>query len=201
LGVKNSALKVLDAHPLPTLVVDAGARVVYANTSAKRRFGVREGLKLGEALHCADAEADECGNGPRCSACAFRRATLAALAGTPSMERGFVLRGEHPGDPEDLHLLAFTSPVERDGTTYAVVAFADVNEILGDPGIVKVCEGCGKVQDEEGAWHPLHLYLEDRLGLETAGGLCDVCHDGGLVQVPEQPRKTPVPRPGVKSGR
>ena len=29
-----------------------------------------------------------------------------------------------------------------------------------------VCAGCGRVEDEEGGWHPMHRYLEDRLGLK-----------------------------------
>lgn len=197
------ASSVLDAHPMPTVVVDATARVVFANVPAKRALGVREGVKLGEALACADAKDDACGLGPRCSGCAFRRVALRAVAGTPGVERGFILRAG-PGNPEDLHLLAFATPLERDGAPHAVLAFADLNALLGDPGIVKICEGCGKVQDEEGAWHALHLYLEDRLGLETAGGLCDDCHDGAgrTARAYPAPRPAPPrsggPRPGSR---
>lgn len=185
---------VLDAHPMPTVVVDATVRVVFANAPAKRLFGVREGVKLGEALACVDAKDDACGLGPRCTGCAFRRVAVQAVAGTPGVERGFILRAG-PGDPEDLHLLAFATPFERDGAPHAVLAFADVNALLGDPGIVKICEGCGKVQDEEGAWHALHLYLEDRLGLETAGGLCDDCHDGAGRATPAPTYRAPRPAP------
>jgi hypothetical protein len=43
---------------------------------------------------------------------------------------------------------------------------------------VRVCPGCGRVEDEEGQWHLLHRYLEDRVGLEAQDALCTTCARG-----------------------
>ena len=51
----------------------------------------------------------------------------------------------------------------------------DLDPILADPRVVRVCAGCGGVEDEEGEWLPLHRYLEDRLGLEAGEALCESC--------------------------
>lgn len=170
---------VLEAHPMQTLVVDSALRVVYANRAAQRLLGVRDGMKLGDALSCAEAGAPGgCGTGPRCEPCAFHRSVERALRGETARERGFILRNGAGGEPADLHLLAFAAPFDRDGAPHAILALADANAILADPGVVRVCEGCGRVRDEEGRWHPLHRYLEDRLGLELAGPLCETCAGG-----------------------
>jgi hypothetical protein len=168
-----------EAHPIPTLVVDARLEVVVANAAARRQFGATEGVPLGNALGCIDAKRSSggCGSAARCGGCAFRRAAERALAGERSRERGFVIRGDRKGDrPGDAHLIAAAVPVRHEGSPFAILSLSDVNAVLGDPAIVRICEGCGRVQDEDGAWHPLHRYLEDHLGIgETTGPLCDAC--------------------------
>ncbi len=169
---------ILEAHPVATLVVDGAFRIVHANGAARRMLGAREGVKLGDALSCVEARGpDGCGDGTRCASCTFHRSVGRALAGEAARDRGFVLRSEG-GTPADLHLLAVAAPFEHDGVPYVILALQDANELLADPGVIRVCEGCGRVQDEEGGWHPLHRYLEDRLGLEASGPLCDVCDAG-----------------------
>lgn len=166
---------VLDAHPAPTLVVGRDLVVVRANAAARRLLGAREGTRLGEALACVEARAPGgCAAGSRCGGCAFQRCVERALAGEAGRERGFVLRSGAGGAPADLHLIAACTPFDGAGARQAILALDDANAILADPGIVRVCEGCGRVQDEEGQWHVLHRYLADRLGIE-GGLLCDAC--------------------------
>ncbi len=168
----------LDAHPVPTVVADGGLRVVCANAAARRLLGAREGVLLGEALACVDSRAPGgCGSSLRCGSCAFRRAAERALQGETVRDRGFVLRGEGE-EHGDLHLLASAGPLEHGGATYAILALEDLNAMLGDRGLMRVCEGCGRMKDEEGGWHPLHRYLEDQLGIEAPGPLCPECEQG-----------------------
>lgn len=164
----------LDAHPLPTLIVDGELKVVAANRVARRTLGVRAGVPLGDALGCVDAKLPGgCGAGVRCADCAFRRTARRAISGETVRDRGFVMRGDAPDG--DFHLIARAGPLDHRGAGLAILALDDVNDMLRDPGILRVCEGCGRVKDEEGGWHPLHRYLEDRLGLESAGPLCEDC--------------------------
>jgi PAS domain-containing protein len=164
----------LECHPLPTVIVDADLRVVSANELARRVLGAHEGVPLGDSLGCVDARLPGgCGTGARCATCAFRRTAQRAIAGETVRDRGFVMRGDSPED--DFHLMARAGPFRRDGGRLAILALDDLNDLLRDPGILRVCEGCGRVKDEDGGWHPLHRFLADRLGIETAGPLCDDC--------------------------
>jgi PAS domain-containing protein len=171
------AAAVLEAHPVPTLVVDAAFRIAQVNAAARRLTGAREGASLTGLLSCTEPHPP--GAGERCPGCAIHRSVARALAGEAVRERGFVLRSGARGKPADLHLLAFAAPLEREGGAHAILAVADANALLADPRVVRVCEGCGRIEDEEGHWHPLHRYLEDRLGLEAEGPLCDACSEGG----------------------
>lgn len=170
------AAAALEVHPHPTLVLDGALRVVGASGLARSVLGARAGGLLGDALGCVEARLPGgCGSGPRCDACAFRRSALRAVGGETVRERGFVLRGDGPG--HDLHLIVRAGPLAHGGRL-AILAFDDADELLGDPDVVRICEGCGRVRDEEGGWHPLHRYLADRLGLEASGPLCEDCASG-----------------------
>jgi hypothetical protein len=159
------------------VIVDGRLMVVSANELARRLLGAGEGVPLGDALGCVDARLPEgCGGGQRCNECAFRRTAQRAIAGETVRDRGFVMKGDRPED--DYHLIARACPFESDGGRLAILALDDLNDILRDPGVLRICEGCGRVKDESG-WHPLHRFLADRLGVETAGPLCDDCSDGG----------------------
>jgi PAS domain-containing protein len=174
---QHLAAAALEALPVPTVVVDGDLRVVTANAIARRLLGAHAGVPLGDALGCVDAKLPgSCGSGQRCATCTFRRTAQRAIHGETVRDRGFVMKGDSPEN--DLHLIARAGPFEHDGRL-AILALDDINEILGDPGILRVCEGCGRVRDEEGGWHPLHRFLEDRLGVEASGPLCDDCASGG----------------------
>lgn len=164
----------LDALPVLALLLDRDLRIVHASAGARTLLGVEAGAGVGEALGCLEAKASVCGQGPRCGGCAVRRAAEAALAGERARTRGFLLRSGAGGEPADLHVLALAAPIERGGEPYAAIALLDVDEILVDQGVVHVCGGCGRVEDE-GQWHGLHRFLEDRLGLEVDGEPCAEC--------------------------
>lgn len=166
---------ILEALPCAVLLVDPAYRVRHANRAARTVLGREPGVSLGEALGCADPEKGGCGAGGRCAGCEFRGAVRSALGGEPARARGFLLRAGDGGEPADLHLLAIASPVALDGVTHAVLVLQDLDPIIGDPGVVRVCAGCGAVEDEEGEWLPLHRYLEDRVGLEASEALCVAC--------------------------
>jgi len=166
--------RILDALPVQTILVDADHRVVHANASARNLLGLEPGVTLGEALGCTDVREGACKQGPRCAGCAFRRASERALAVGEGRARGFVLRLDESGEPADLHLLVLASRVEHGGRPHAALVLEDLDRILVDEGVVHICAGCGRVEDD-GEWHDLHRYLEDRLGLEVSGEPCADC--------------------------
>jgi hypothetical protein len=165
---------ILEALPCATLLVDPGYRIRHANRAARTALG-GVGGSLAEALGCTDPEIGGCSPEGRCGGCEFRGAVRTALEGEPARARGFLLRAGGGTEPADLHLLAIASPFETGGVTHAILVLQDLEAILADPGVVRVCAGCGAVEDEEREWLPLHRYLEDRLGLEAGDGLCAAC--------------------------
>jgi hypothetical protein len=179
-GPSASPVAAIEAHPSATLVVDARLGIALANAAARRLLGARKGRKLADALPCVEGRSPGgCAPGSRCGGCAIHRCVVRALAGERARARGFVLRSGPRGEPADLHLVAAATPLGRAGARRAVLALDDANAILSDPALVAVCEGCGRVQDEEGGWHVLHRYLQDRLGIEIAGPLCERCEGRG----------------------
>jgi len=165
---------ILEALPVRTLLVDRELRVVHANAAARSLLGARPGAAMGVALGCVEGAALVCGQGARCAGCAVRCVAERAIAGEPGRARGFVLRAGGGGLPADLHLLVSAAPFAYAAAPHALLAIEDVDEILADPGVIQVCGGCGRVEDD-GEWHELHRYMEDRLGLEVAGELCADC--------------------------
>lgn len=166
---------ILEALPHPTFLVDAERRVVHANAAGRGLFGAEPGATLASALGCAEAAASGCGSRPSCSGCVIVEVVRRALAGERARVRAFLLRTGADGKPADLHLLVAGSPFQFGGAAHALLVLEDVDQILADPGVVRVCGACGRVEDEEGEWYPLHRYLEDRLGLEASEALCPAC--------------------------
>ncbi|HET8539498.1 MAG TPA: PAS domain-containing protein [Anaeromyxobacter sp.] len=160
------ASAVLEALPVAAVAVDAALRIVHANALARALLGAAAGRSLADALGCPAS-----GEAPR-GAAAIRDAAVRALAGERVRARGFVLRTGARGEPADLHLIVSASPLAVRGAPHAVVVLDDADRLLLDPALVRICAGCGRVEDEEGEWHPLHRYLEDRLGL----ALDELCH-------------------------
>jgi nitrogen fixation/metabolism regulation signal transduction histidine kinase len=168
----------LEALPLAIVGVDGALRVVHANAAARATLGVEAGMALGDGLGCAEARAVACGVGARCAGCRIRDAALRAVGGETVRVRAFVLRSDDRGEPSDLHLLATAAPADVGGARLAVIALDDADRILLDPAVARICAGCGRVGDDDGSWHPLHRYLEDRLGLSPEE-LCDACAGSG----------------------
>lgn len=166
---------ILEAHPHPTVLVDRARRIVHANAAARAVLGARPGRELAESLGCVEAAFGACKLTSRCERCAVGRVVAAALDGRPAKGRAFLLRSGEGGQPNDLHVLAFATPLERGGERHAVLVLQDVNALLGDPEVLGVCAGCGRIQDDDGEWYPLQRYLEDRVGLEVGDALCPGC--------------------------
>ncbi len=165
---------ILEALPHPTLLLDAEQRIVHANAAARGLFGAQAGATLAATVGCVEA-AGSCGSSERCGGCAIRAVVSGALAGESTRARALLLRSGPAGEPADLHLLAVGAPLEQGGAAHAVLVLEDVDQMLIDPRVLRVCGACGRVEDEEGEWYPLHRYLEDRLGLEAGEALCQAC--------------------------
>jgi hypothetical protein len=166
---------VLEAHPHPTLLVDAELRIAHANRAARALLEPARGARPGDALRCLEAASAEggCGSGGRCAHCLLRKVVRSALDGVAARERALLARAG-PGAP-DLHLLAAATPLERGGARHAILVVEDLADVLPLPALLPVCAGCSKIRDAGGTWLPFPAYLDEPLGVEVSHGLCDEC--------------------------
>ena len=51
-------------------------------------------------------------------------------------------------------------------------ALAEVKELKG---LLPVCAWCHKIRDEEGAWQPMEVFLQERTRAEATHGICPEC--------------------------
>lgn len=167
--------RALEDHPLPTLLVDAELRVRRANAAARALLDPAPGRLPGVALRgLGEATAPGgCGPGGRCGHCLVRRVVKSALGGIAARERAVLAQGGR-GAPR-VHLVATAVPLDRAGTSEALLVVEDLSDVLPLPAVLPVCAGCAKIRDDAGAWLQLGAYLDGRLGVEVSHGLCDEC--------------------------
>jgi PAS domain-containing protein len=85
--------EILDAKPMPVLIVDDDARIILANQAARPFLGAgAEAVyrrRTGEVLHCLRASDDPagCGGGPACKACVIRNSVVASHQGQRVVRR------------------------------------------------------------------------------------------------------------------
>jgi PAS domain S-box-containing protein len=112
-------LGALDASPNPTFLVNAAARVVFANDAARRRFpaagdpSLQSDHRPGALLGCASAELPGgCGEQPDCAFCVLRRAMDSAQRGEPVRRDTAYLRlRDGKGQLQDLTVLVSATTV------------------------------------------------------------------------------------------
>jgi hypothetical protein len=51
-------------------------------------------------------------------------------------------------------------------------ALAEVRRLSG---LLVICAGCKKIRDDEGQWHPIEFYLQERFGLRFTHTMCPDC--------------------------
>ncbi len=111
----------LDASPNPTFLVNAAARVVFANEAARRRFpaagdpSLQPDQRPGALLGCVTAELPGgCGEQPDCAFCALRRAMDTAQRGEPVRRDTAYLRlRDGQGQLQDLTVLVSATTVKQ----------------------------------------------------------------------------------------
>jgi PAS domain-containing protein len=173
----------LDAVPLPVLVVDADVRIADANAAAARLLAVEPAEILrkrgGEALHCIHATdvPEGCGQGPACSDCVIRGSVNASFAGNAVVRRHANAEWVVGGESTRVDLLVTAAPFAYDGRQMALLILEDVSELHALRGIVPICAKCKKMRDDANYWRSVEGYLGRHFGVDVSHGLCPSCAD------------------------
>lgn len=129
---ENPALrKILDAVPEAVLILNQHRQVIFVNTSARSMIPDEQlntilGLRVGDILHCENAELTPggCGTTESCAFCGAVNAMLASQKGKNVIEE--VRISLESGDSIDLRVKA--SPYMDGDDLYTVFSIADISD-------------------------------------------------------------------------
>lgn len=125
--------KVLDAVPVPLLIINSGWRVVYANRAvldlaAPEDKDTASGLREGEAFHCVHAREDggQAGGAESCRVCGIARTVSLSLQGQETVNDcrlNCELGGSAP-----MELRVWATPLECAGETFSILSLTDLSD-------------------------------------------------------------------------
>jgi PAS domain-containing protein len=171
----------LDAVPLPVLVVDEDVRIEAANAAAARLLGAGAAEVLrkrgGEALHCIHTTdvPEGCGHGPSCDDCVIRSSVNASFAGSAVSRQRTKAEWVVDGKVTEVELLVTAAPFDYEGRRMALLILEDVSELQALRSIVPICAKCKKMRDDENYWRSVESYFGRLHGVDFSHGLCPAC--------------------------
>lgn len=130
----HSLRALLQASPVPSLVIDEQERVIAVNRAAERLFGddIRRyvNTRCGDIIACAHRHVDPkgCGHSPACSACQLNTAIHQAITSGVSAKRGDAeIHVDGPHGEEHIRYLQYDmEPVQLDNHPYVIVSLYDI---------------------------------------------------------------------------
>jgi PAS domain-containing protein len=169
---------VLDAMPVPVLVVDRDIRVLHANASARRWIDGKpeEYLEMrgGDVLRCLNASLapDGCGTGEQCRECVLRRSVEEAAGGCRVVRHKARLDRVDWTGKQPLNVLVTASPVVEG---QVLIVLEDVGELMELKSILPMCASCHRIRDDEEYWQSVESYFSTHLNVDYSHGLCPDC--------------------------
>jgi len=133
LSTRELIRQLLNAVPMPLLVINRTWQVVYANTAvlellASSGTTTITGLREGEEFHCIHGRPDDTGEDttPSCRICGIARAVAVALNGEGAI-RDCRLTCDLAGEAHSLDLRAWATPLAIGEETLSVLVLADIS--------------------------------------------------------------------------
>jgi hypothetical protein len=173
--------RILNAIPLPVLLLDQDGRVMDLNDSASQLCGVSrkklKGRRSGYVLKCAHtADVPEgCGEGPACQGCVLRGSMLSSMRGTAVRRQRASFEMVHGHTHRELQLLVSASPLQNGETGQTLLVLEDVSDMVKLTSLVPICMKCKSVRQDEEYWQSVEGYLRQQMGMEFSHGLCPTC--------------------------
>lgn len=133
LSTRELIRQLLNAVPMPLLVINRSWQVVYANTAVLEMLETSgaaaiSGLREGEEFHCIHGRPDDDveDTAPSCRICGVARAVAVALNGVGSI-RDCRLTCNLAGAAHSLDLRAWATPITIGEETLSVLVLADIS--------------------------------------------------------------------------
>lgn len=187
--------RILDALPVPVLVVDDDVSIVDYNATAAKLLQTDCSAALrrrgGEVLHCLHAikSPDGCGHARPCQDCVIRKSVGIAIAGKEVRQHKAIMELQTPDGIAKVNMLVTTTPLELEGQRRALLILEDITELLALRGIIPICSSCKAIRDDQQYWQKLESYLHQHLHLDFSHGLCPKCT---LAHFPNQIKEAAV---------
>jgi len=172
---------ILNALPLPILVVDEDLKIQELNPAATKAFGLHREVVLqqrgGDVLHCLHAfETPEgCGRAPSCSDCVIRNSVISCLSGEAVHRRRMKFKILNGDKNRDYELLVTVAPLPLGTGARALLILEDITELTLLKSIIPICMHCKKVRDDHQYWQQVEGYFHHFIGVEFSHGVCPDC--------------------------
>ena len=172
---------IVDAIPVPILVVDEDMEIVDCNDAASRMLDASPDsflmMRGGEALDCINALKSNmgCGRADACRHCVLRGAVTECSQGSSVVRRKARMDLVSGNRRTPLHMLVTASPVEIDGASLYLLILEDMGELMELRSILPMCASCHKIRDDGDYWTSVESYFKDRLDVDFSHGLCPDC--------------------------
>jgi hypothetical protein len=172
---------IMDAIPLPILLVDDDVRILDLNAAASASFGVcKEAIYLqrgGDALRCLHSYdvPEGCGRGPACKDCVIRNSVTSSVKGTNTIRRRMKFEIKTDGKKTELELLISASPFLHAGKNLVLLVIENITELTRLRAIIPICSQCKRIRNEAEFWEQVEAYFHDYIGVDFTHGLCPSC--------------------------
>lgn len=173
--------KVLDAIPLPLLVVDEDVRIHDYNEAAEPLLGFDHSISYhrrgGEVLHCLHSTdvPEGCGHGPVCKECVIRGSVDGAYRGEKVSRRRTRMQLVAGSKVTEIYLLVSAAPLDIEDRRLVLLTLDDIKGTVILESLLPICMGCKKVRRDKDYWQTIEQYLETHLDIDLTHGLCPEC--------------------------
>ena len=173
----------LDATPIPVLVVNPDVKILYFNPAASKLVGSNAEVviqrRAGEILHCIHStEALEgCGYSPFCPDCIIRNSVNQSLTGQKVSRKLQKMELLQNNNVVEIYLLVTTTPFQYGKEQLVLVLLEDVSELRALRRLIPICSRCKKVRDDQEYWHHVEEYLKEQLDVDFTHSICPECAD------------------------
>jgi hypothetical protein len=171
----------LEAIPIPVLVVNPDVRILYYNSAATMLLGSDSKVviqhRAGEVLHCIHStEALEgCGYSPLCRDCIIRASVNQSLKGRKVSRKLHKMELIQKDSSVEIYLLVTTAPLQYGEEQLVMVLLEDVSELRTLRQLIPICSNCKKIRDDQEYWHHVEEYLKDQLDVDFTHSICPEC--------------------------
>ena len=173
-------VKLFDAIPFPSFVVDDDIRILFWNTAATGLMGPENQFRQrgGDVLHCIHAmeTTKGCGFTEFCPTCIIRTSVNRSVHEKAVCRQRTVMEFQTGDQRKEIPLLVTTSYYEFKQMSLAILILEDIHELLQLGSFLPMCAKCKKIRAENNEWIKVEQYFKSHIAdIDFTHGLCPDC--------------------------